>query len=667
MSNVNIKRAVDNIRTSTTVYTPLVEIIVNAIQAIDEAGRKDGRVSVRAIRNDQSELDGTLPEIIGFEIADNGIGFTNEHRKSFDTLYTDQRIAQGGKGFGRFTCLKYFQDIHVDSVYQQGSKFMSRSFSMGKEFDIIVREEVKDCDESISGSTISLKGLRTEPTFEKTLAIVAGNLIERLLPYFITDDYICPGIVLYDSEERSEILLNDFVRNEISGHINEIPVEQGSFVLNSNERLENFLVRVFKIYSPRNLRSRVSLVAHKREVSGSTLHKYIPEFEEEFYEKHNNGDIDSDRNYIIKTYVFSPYLDRNVSLERGGFEFGMESDLFFGISQADIEKCAAAKAREAVGSEINIRQEKKRKRVQAYVNEEAPWHKEVLNEIDLTAMSYNPSTEEIETVLQREKFWQERAIKREVETLLSEANIGDVRESVLEIVGKIGGTSKNDLIHYIALRRRILDIFGKSLESDATGKYSSEGIVHDIIFPRKGDTDVTSFEDHNLWIFDERLNFTSYVTSDVALDGGNTERPDLLVYNRPVIFRGDNEPSNPITIFEFKKPQRDDFVNPSSREDPVQQIIRYVNDIRDGKYKTPQGRKIQVEQNTPFYGFVICDLTPKVETWLNREKDFKPMPDRLGWFQWMSNINLYIEVNSWDKVLKDAKMRNQIFFQKLGI
>ncbi len=120
-------------------------------------------------------------------------------------------------------------------------------------------------------------------------------------------------------------------------------------------------------------------------------------------------------------------------------------------------------------------------------------------------------------------------------------------------------------------------------------------------------------------------------------------------------------------IFEFKKPQRDDFVNPSSQEDPVQQIVRYVNNIRDGKYKTPEGRKILVSDNTPFYGYVVCDLTPKVESWLEREKDFKPMPDRLGWFQWRSSINLYVEVISWDKVLKDAKMRNQIFFQKLGI
>ena len=137
-------------------------------------------MSVRAIRNGQSELDGALPEIAGFEIADNGIGFTDGHRNSFDTLYTDHRIAEGGKGFGRFTCLKYFQDIHVDSVYQQGLEFMSRSFSMGKEFDIIVREEVKVCDESVSGSTIKLRDLKAGPAFEKTLATVARNLVERL-------------------------------------------------------------------------------------------------------------------------------------------------------------------------------------------------------------------------------------------------------------------------------------------------------------------------------------------------------------------------------------------------------------------------------------------------------------------------------------------------------
>lgn len=667
MSNVNIKRAVENIRANTTVYTPVVEMVVNAIQAIDEAGRTDGKVSIRAQRSGQVEQDGSLPEITSFAIEDNGIGFTDAHQKSFDTLYTDLKITDGGKGFGRFTCLKYFEDLYVRSVYRSGERFNTRTFLMGKDTEIIVDEKVTPSDKTESGTIVTLSALKKGRSFDKKLATIARNLVEQLLPYFITQDYVCPEIVLSEQNGSGAIRLNDFVSNELSAVIREIGIEHKSFTLKAQDSDEVFLVRVFKIYSPRNQKSRIGLVAHKREVSGSAIHKYIPEFVDEFYEKDKNGEVDHARNYIIKAYVFGSYLDRNVSLERGGFEFQMDTDLILGIGQAEIERGAAAIAKEAMGADITLRQEKKKEHVQSYVDEEAPWHKTILEKVDLSGLPYNPTNEEIETRLQKEKFTQEIEIKRDVAKLLAESNFKNVKESVLEVVSKISDTSKNDLIHYIALRRKILDIFGKSLEVDDTGAYSSEGVVHDIIFPRKGDTDGTSFDDHNLWIVDERLNFTTYVSSDVPLDGKNTERPDLLVYNKRILFRGDNEASNPITIFEFKKPQRDDFVNPSSQEDPVQQIVRYVNSIRDGKYKTPEGRKMLVAENTPFYGYVVCDLTPKVEAWLEREKDFKPMPDRLGWFQWMANINLYVEVISWDKMLKDAKMRNQIFFQKLGI
>jgi hypothetical protein len=667
MSNVNIKRAVENIRANTTVYTPVVEMVVNAIQAIDEAGRTDGKVSIRAKRSGQAEQDGSLPEITSFAIEDNGIGFTDAHQKSFDTLYTDLKIADGGKGFGRFTCLKYFEDLYVQSVYRSGERFNTRTFLMGKDTEIIVNEKVAPSDKTESGSIVTLSALKKGRSFDKKLATIARNLVEQLLPYFITQDYVCPEIVLAEEDGSGAIRLNDFVSNELSAVIREIGIEHKSFTLKAQDSDEVFLVRVFKLYSPRNQKSRIGLVAHKREVAASAIHKYIPEFVDEFYEKDKNGEMDHARNYIIKAYVFGSYLDRNVSLERGGFEFQMDTDLILGIGQTEIERDAAGIAKEAMGADITLRQEKKKEHVQAYVDEEAPWHKTILENIDLSGMPYNPTNEEIETRLQKEKFTQEIEIKRDVAKLLAESNFENVKETVMEIVSKISDTSKNDLIHYIALRRKILDIFGKSLEVDDTGAYSSEGVVHDIIFPRKGDTEITSFDDHNLWIVDERLNFTTYVTSDISLDSKNTDRPDLLVYNKRLLFRGDNEASNPITIFEFKKPRRDDFVNPSSKEDPVQQIVRYVNNIRDGKFTTPKGREIMVEENTPFYGYVVCTLTPKVKLWLEREKDFKPMPDQLGWFRWMDNINLYIEVISWDKMLKDAKMRNQIFFQKLGI
>ena len=480
-------------------------------------------------------------------------------------------------------------------------------------------------------------------------------------------DYNCPTISLSESDDSTPLILNDYVSNELSSLIRETPVDVSDFRIHALGEDEDFLVRVFKIYSPKHQRSRISLVAHKREVSGSPLYKYVPEFETDFYDTEGPGESESARNYVVKAYVFGQYLDRHVSLERGGFEFGMDTDLFRGIGQAQIEKEAAAIAQAAIGPEIQLRQEKKRAQIVQYVDEDAPWHKDIVSGLDLSRMPYNPTKEEIEASLQKEKFAQESAIKSDVQKILKATSFDKVKESAAEIVTKISDTSKNDLIHYVALRRKILDIFAKSLEVDSDGKYTPEGVVHDIIFPRRGDTETTAFREHNLWILDERLNFTSYVASDRSLDQGPSDRPDLLAYGRRVLFRGDNEPSNPVTVFEFKKPQRDDFANPGSDEDPVMQIVRYVNAVRDGKCKTPQGRKVLVAENTPFYGFVVCDLTRKVEDWLEKEKDFKPMPDRQGWYRWRDNINLYLEVISWDKVLKDAQIRNRIFFAKLGI
>lgn len=663
MSNINIKRAVETIRSLTTVYTPIVETIVNAIEAIEaKAPAEGGRIAVRAIRGQQLDVEDVRPEIIGFEVQDNGIGFTDANRNSFDEIYSDYKARQGGKGFGRFVCLRYFDDLHVDSTYENG-KFKRCRFSMGKERSIVVNEKVEDADATQSGSTIKLEGLKQK--IEKTLPVLGRNIVEKLLPYFITAGYQCPRITLSEADGSEPIVLNDFVTNELKFEIVEVPFENNRFTLTSNGIEQYFLVRIFKFYSPKHLKSKISLVAHKREVSGSQLDHYIPEFADEFYEAEPYS-----RNYIVRAYVLSPFLDATVSLERGDFRFQKKDDLEFGISQDEIEGVTAQIAQAAIGGEIITRQERKRERVQLYVDNDAPWNKVALAEADLSRMPYNPTNEQIEQHLQVVKFRQEVRIRRQVTSVLKDTNITEVKKSVPQIVSAVSESSKSELIHYIALRKAILELFKKSLELNEVGKYSSEGLVHDIIFPRWGDTERTPFSEHNLWILDERLNFTAYLSSDIAYDqrqGG--ERPDLLAYDHRVAFRGDNEASNPVTIFEFKRPLRDDFVDPSKaeKEDPVAQIIRYVNAIREQKYRTPAGRPMLVEQNTPFYGYVVCDLTPKVKKWLHDEKDFKPMPDGLGWFKPVGNINLQVEVLSWEKVLRDANMRNKIFFHKLGL
>src|SRR3546814_4346688 len=67
------------------------------------------------------------------------------------------------------------------------------------------------------------------------------------------------------------------------------------------------------------------------------------------------------------------------------------------------------------------------------------------------------------------------------------------------------------------MRRCVIDLFSKSLEIGADGKHQSEGEVHDIIMQRRKDSEELNYDAHNLWILDERLNFTSYVSSDKPL------------------------------------------------------------------------------------------------------------------------------------------------------
>ncbi|WP_114910845.1 ATP-binding protein [Acidibrevibacterium fodinaquatile] len=667
MSNVNVRRLVENIRSGTNIYTPLVELVVNGIQAIDAKGIPNGLVQIEVLRNGQADVLDRLEDVDGFVVKDNGIGFTKSNRDAFDTLYTEQKIADGGKGFGRFTCLKYFDRVKVSSTFAEGDTFRERSFRMGLDKDIIVDEKEGLSQAQATGATVEISGIKSVRVPDKKLETISRVVVERLLPYFVDKERACPRVVIRDANKPSDtVSLNDYLGKENS-QIVEMKVDDGTFSLSANEDEKTFQVRVFKFFAPRTAKSKVSLVAHRREVTDNPLESYIPEFAEEFFEPGPDQDLAKGRNFVIKAYVFGDYLNDNVSLERGEFRFQTDTDLLNGISQNDIEQKASEIVQSVVGAEIAARKRRKEVRISEYVTNDAPWHRILAKEVDFSALPMRPSNQDIELHLQKKKYEKEVVTRTQVTALLNSENPDELGEKISQLIESISDSSKNDLIHYVSMRKCVLDLFSKSLEIGADGKHKSEGEVHDVIMPRKKDSEELNYDAHNLWILDERLNFTSYVSSDKPLKSAKGDRTDITIYNRRVAYRGDNESSNPITIFEFKKPQRDDFADPSSKEDPVQQIIRYVNQIREGKFKTPTGRDILVNDTTPFYGYVVCDLTKKVKDWLQKEKNFTPMPDGLGWFNWSGNISLYMEVLSWTKLLRDAEMRNKIFFNKLGI
>src|SRR5690554_3764457 len=274
MSNVNIKRAIENIRSGTSVYTPVVEVVVNAIQAIESAkDTASGLVEIIVKREKQMDLGGTVPEVDGFEVVDNGIGFTDLNRDSFDTLYSAHKISEGGKGFGRFTCLKYFESLEVDSTFEKGGKLFDRCFEMGKENEIIINESIAESKKYSTGSKIKLIKLKRTKFPDKKLKTMARVLVEKLLPYFVSEDRIPPTIVLREEDESEVVVLNEYVKTQ--GQIQEIKSASSEYFLDGVDEQKRFVGRVFKFYSPRSQTSKVSLVAHRREVTSVSLHKYI--------------------------------------------------------------------------------------------------------------------------------------------------------------------------------------------------------------------------------------------------------------------------------------------------------------------------------------------------------------------------------------------------------
>lgn len=664
MSKVFIQGVINNIRAKSTPYTPITEAITNAIDAIDKSGRNDGEIRIQIIRNPQLvSTDGDkLADVTSVEISDNGIGFNKENRDSFDTIYSQFKRSIGGRGFGRFFYLRHFNDVHIESTFIEDNKYKHRSFDFGKQYDVIVNDKVSNSPSASETGTIlrllNLKGVK----LDKDPEIISHRILEQILSYFSDPSYTCPQIVFEDDALDTSIVLNG-----------QIGTRDDSLI--QLKKSDNFTVKgtklrykMFKILKPRNQKSKIVLTARNQAVTEKSLDVYIPDFYSDFTEDVLVDGEKRSRNYIIRFYVQGEYLEDNVTVERDSFNFGEKHDPLYPVSGEDIEKAIAEIAKKEFEGVVSLRSKVKREKFEKYAQSNI-WYKPYIDDIEFETIKANPTEDDIELILHKVKYERDLEIKQNISQLTSKnKNYIEAQSSAKKLIREVKDASYSDLAQYIAFRKSILELFKKTLEWNNLGEYDTEKAVHDIIFPTKSDSNDTVYDGHNLWIIDEGLNLTQYLSSDKNIFKENKDRPDIAAFHYGVSYReGNDSRSNPVSVFEFKRPGRYDFSNLSSREDPVSQIVRYVNNIRNGNCNTPAGREIKVSDNTPFYGYIVADVNSKVREWLECEKNFKPTPDGDGWYYLQDNINLQIKFITWDKLLKDATVRHRIFFEKLGL
>lgn len=180
-----------------------------------------------------------------------------------------------------------------------------------------------------------------------------------------------------------------------------------------------------------------------------------------------------------------------------------------------------------------------------------------------------------------------------------------------------------------------------------------------------------TYEDHNLWILDDRFAFYSYFNSDrkfrqyTNYNEATDDRADITLFDASLGFNP-NDASQPVTIIEFKRPKLGSY---TVADNPIRQVRKYVTQLRDAKKITRFDGEVirRIDDHTPFHCHIVADDEPKL---LEIMEEFGPFEEKTGYgcyYKWDSGYKIYIEITSLDELIRLAKARNNAFFEKLGL
>lgn len=659
----NIRGLVDRLDISPAKgMMPLFEAISNSIDAIEERKIKtwEGKIRIKLIEADGflKATDDGIFLINGFDISDNGIGFDDEHLNCFKEAYTLAKAKLGGRGVGRFTFLKVFSSVEIESVYLQGDKKLLRIFDFSIDGEVSGAENSTPT-ENECGSRIQMKGIRGSygAAWPKDPKTIAEKIIEHFLIRFAGKT--CPPITL-EAIGHPVIDLHQMFAETVNPHIKEQSFSVGEQV---------FSIQAFKHRDGRS-RHDYQLCANGREVVDGKLRDILPELPERLLDN-------SDKPYTLTVLVTGEYLDGHANRERTNISFQTPDELDLDkslVSRREFNKSIGETLRQTLAADLKATHEEKIQHIARFV-EKAPEYRV------LTQEKYRKTLEQqIPPGLSEEKLDEALLhIRREIEdglrkeeknivALIDKESFESYKTRITTLMSDMNDVGKAKLADYVAHRRAILDLIGQNLNrSQKDDKYPFEQVLHKMIFPMGVSSKEIFLEQQNLWLIDERLCFHTLLTSDKklnsisGLENTSGKEPDIFsfFYDTPIGVSEPDDPSGGIVIIEFKRPGRDDY-----NKDPADQIIQRFVEISQGNVKDIDGRMIN-PKNIRYLGYLIADLTPTLKRQVAMR--YHSAADGEGYFYTLPDGNGYIEIISYDKLVRDAKRRNRMLFEQLGI
>lgn len=636
---------------------PLFEAVSNALHAVEaEWGDRttaSGRIEIEVHRRDGVETG----SVQGFTVRDNGIGLNKDNWDSFRTSDSAFKVSRGGKGVGRLAWLKAFGNCEIVSRFGEPNATIRRSFTFalrkGKN-PIHAHKLVRDEAGERCGTTVRLHPFHVnfEAHCPKRTTTLAAKLVGHFLTYFavgkvptmtLVDGGEIIDLVRYYSEnqQRSEIDIVEVKLDPASE-----PLEFQVYHVLLRKQLKFLEAGLHWLFFAGNER-----VAEQDAIDGQLGLRYVGEGED----------------CVYVGLVTGTYLDGHVNQERTGFSFGKEW-------MAEIHKAAIISAKAFLGQYISRIREEQLGTADDIIraNPQFLQFREALSDFVSAHLPLNAqSEEEVFLVLSRQKLRAKRRLDGQLRALQREGPDG-MDESVQKITKALNDEKKSSLAEYVVRRKSILEVLDSSLafKDPEKRRHYREEVIHELIVPLRTNSEDLDYTQHNLWILDDRLAFYTFFRSDKPFrtftDAASGKEPDLaIIFEQSLAFRREGR-DEPVVIVEFKRPGRDDY---DGNSNPVTQVLEYVDLFRAGKaVQDKNGRLVKsISEATRFVCYIVADFTDSLKRVLRYSPANHPTADGQGFFGVSTEHNASIEVLPYEKILQDARVRNEAFFRHLGL
>ncbi len=667
----NIVETVD--LTADDVLLPMLECVVNSIISLQQSSlpANEKEIQIKIIRGalpSQTNLLDSVKTIDSFVITDNGIGFTDKNYRSFETPFSQANKEFGCKGIGRFTVLAAFESLKVESNYLENQvwKYREFEFNTKDEVNLITSEK---SEEDVFKTKVRLDNCFNEVIRQKSalkIEDIAESVMQHCLIYYWNDSL--PKIMIYDEESSRAESINDL------------------YAKVSKEKERNFEVKKqqFKIYitkTPKEGNSKnnyVQYCANSRVVGNP---KNIKNFNSLFnYPISRNGSL-----YFLDVYVVSEYLNRKSFSTRNGFNIPKEKEnLLFAnsspLSFQEIEENLTKVLEDEYNEFVKKSRERSQEEIKSYIKEKAPRYRSFLKKPEvLNSIPPNLSEDKLEEHLYKISYTARKKVENHIDKFINEKQVNE--ETINQIKDDIKEKTAYDvdsLADYMTRRRAIIELFEKFLDADENGNYKLEEDVHNLIFPMGLTSNDVVYENHNLWLLDERFLNYKFIASDKSITSYSQKKSrkeaDLVMIDNPQMFEnpigfGDKNSGeiNSMVIFEFKRPgevahqkrkgnYRWEF---SDLIEPYFDEFLYQQDKKNYK-----GNQVIVTKNTPKFGFIIVDVLPTNLKQFNEDKGWEKTPFGT-YFKIIPKLNLNLEVMTFRKLLEVSRERHNAFFNKL--